>query len=28
VLVPPGVRCEIDEWLNLRMQIEGSDDGD
>ena len=27
VLVPPGVRCEVDEWLNIRMHItEASDD--
>ena len=27
VLVPPGVECEVDEWLNIRMQIpEVSDD--
>ena len=28
VLVPPGVRCEVDEWLNLRMHLEEDDDGD
>jgi N-methylhydantoinase A len=28
VLIPPGVRCEVDEWLNLRMQIEETNDGD
>jgi N-methylhydantoinase A len=28
VLVPPGVRCEVDEWLNLRMHIEEVHDGD
>jgi N-methylhydantoinase A len=28
VLIPPGVRCEVDEWLNLRMQIEEASDGD
>jgi N-methylhydantoinase A len=22
VLVPPGVRTEVDEWLNIRMRIE------
>jgi N-methylhydantoinase A len=29
VLVPPGVECEVDEWLNIRMAIpEEGDDGD
>jgi N-methylhydantoinase A len=26
VLVPPGVRTEVDEWLNIRMAIEQEDD--
>ena len=25
VLVPPGVKAEVDEWLNIRMQIEQED---
>jgi N-methylhydantoinase A len=25
VLVPPGVKVEVDEWLNIRMQIEQED---
>jgi N-methylhydantoinase A len=29
VLVPPGVRCEVDEWLNIRMEIpEEAGDGE
>jgi|SoiMethySBSTD1v2_1073268.scaffolds.fasta_scaffold173126_1 N-methylhydantoinase A len=27
VLVPPGVRCEVDEWLNIRMHIPEASDG-
>jgi hypothetical protein len=23
--VPPGVKVEVDEWLNIRMQIEQED---
>ena len=26
VLVPPGVKVEVDEWLNIRMQIEQEDE--
>ena len=26
VLVPPGVQVEVDEWLNIRMQIEQEDE--
>jgi N-methylhydantoinase A len=26
VLVPPGVTVEVDEWLNIRMQIEQEDE--
>jgi N-methylhydantoinase A len=25
VLVPPGVQVEVDEWLNIRMEIEQED---
>ena len=25
-LVPPGVKAEVDEWLNIRMQIEQEDE--
>ena len=28
VLVPPGVRCEVDEWLNIRMHIPEASDGE
>jgi N-methylhydantoinase A len=28
VLVPPGVRCEVDEWLNIRMHIREASDGE
>jgi N-methylhydantoinase A len=27
VLVPPGVRCEVDEWLNIRMHITEAPNG-
>jgi len=26
VLVPPGVKVEVDEWLNIRMQIAQEDE--